>query len=204
MSTHEWRKKQILMVVKTYPTPSSAYGELVCTAGIRLDTMEWIRIYPYPFRQAKQGEQFEKFNIIEAPIEKATQDPRPDSYRLYDLSAIKKVGHIGISDKYWSERMKFIRKTAVGSVLELMTGMLSKEKTSWGPSILPVPVRSESGKFSWEYRGDDWSSEDLAKLEKAINKEQGGLFESDESKAYFQTLKRVPYTFRLTFKGFEK
>jgi hypothetical protein len=79
MSTQSIRTEKVLMVVKTYPTPSSKYGELVCTAGIRLRDNAWIRIYPYPFRQAKAREQFEKYDIIEAAIERATQDPRPDS-----------------------------------------------------------------------------------------------------------------------------
>ena len=43
------RKERVLITVKTYPTLSSKYGELVCTAGIRASDGEWIRIYPMPF-----------------------------------------------------------------------------------------------------------------------------------------------------------
>lgn len=41
--------ERILITVKTYPTLSAKYGELVCTAGLREDG-SWIRIYPVPFR----------------------------------------------------------------------------------------------------------------------------------------------------------
>lgn len=40
-------RERILITVKTYPTLSASYGELVCTAGLREDG-SWIRIYPVP------------------------------------------------------------------------------------------------------------------------------------------------------------
>ena len=42
--------ERILITVKTYPTLSKKYAELVCTAGVN-ETGEWRRIYPVPFRQ---------------------------------------------------------------------------------------------------------------------------------------------------------
>lgn len=42
--------KRVLITVKTYPTISKKYDELVCTAGI-LEDGTWIRIYPLPFRK---------------------------------------------------------------------------------------------------------------------------------------------------------
>jgi hypothetical protein len=40
-----YMKKRILIVAKTYPCPSTKYGELVCTAGID-ETGKWHRLYP--------------------------------------------------------------------------------------------------------------------------------------------------------------
>lgn len=45
-------RKRIFILVKTYPTISATYGELVCTAGI-LEDGTWIRLYPVPFRLLK-------------------------------------------------------------------------------------------------------------------------------------------------------
>ncbi|MFH1526336.1 MAG: hypothetical protein ABIG69_06745 [Bacteroidota bacterium] len=42
--------KRILIAVKTYPTISKRYDELVCTAGFLADGT-WIRLYPIPFRK---------------------------------------------------------------------------------------------------------------------------------------------------------
>ena len=39
---------KVLITVKTYPTLSTKYEELVCTAGFREDGT-WIRIYPVQF-----------------------------------------------------------------------------------------------------------------------------------------------------------
>ncbi|MDF1814754.1 MAG: hypothetical protein P1V20_21290, partial [Verrucomicrobiales bacterium] len=43
-------KERILITVKTYPTLSTKYAELVCTAGVN-ENGEWRRIYPIQFRQ---------------------------------------------------------------------------------------------------------------------------------------------------------
>jgi hypothetical protein len=42
-------RKRVYIVVKTYPTISTKYAELVCTAGI-LEDGSWIRLYPLRFR----------------------------------------------------------------------------------------------------------------------------------------------------------
>lgn len=72
--------EDVLMIVKAYPTPSRSYGELVCTAGIRLRDMKWIRVYPYPFRLLGQDNRFKKWTVMRMPLVKASNDPRPDSY----------------------------------------------------------------------------------------------------------------------------
>ena len=42
--------KKVFITVKTYPTLSKKYDELVCTAGFFEDG-SWVRIYPLPFRK---------------------------------------------------------------------------------------------------------------------------------------------------------
>ena len=50
---------KVLITVKTYPTLSAKYDELVCTAGFREDGT-WIRIYPVPFRKRPHQELWRK------------------------------------------------------------------------------------------------------------------------------------------------
>jgi hypothetical protein len=54
---------KILITVKTYPTLSEKYDELVCTAGFKEDG-SWIRIYPVPFRKLDYENQFHKWQWI--------------------------------------------------------------------------------------------------------------------------------------------
>ena len=57
---------RVLIAVKTYPTLSEKYDELVCTAGF-LEDGTWIRIYPIPFRKLSYDNRYNKcfssFNV---------------------------------------------------------------------------------------------------------------------------------------------
>ena len=71
---------RVLITVKTYPSLSAKYGELVCTAGF-LEDGTWIRLYPIPFRKLKNDEKYKKYQWIELDIVKNDKDFRPESYR---------------------------------------------------------------------------------------------------------------------------
>lgn len=73
-------RKKIYIVVKTYPTISKEYSELVCTAGI-LEDGSWIRLYPVPFRRLDDYQKYPKYTWIEVEVERNTKDFRPESYR---------------------------------------------------------------------------------------------------------------------------
>lgn len=86
---------KVLITVKTYPTLSSKYKELVCTAGFREDGT-WVRIYPIPFREKSYDQQYRKYDWIEVDLVKNQKDFRPESYCPVKLDAeIKVIGHIG-------------------------------------------------------------------------------------------------------------
>ena len=71
---------KVLIAVKTYPTLSAKYDELVCTAGFKEDGT-WIRVYPIPFRKLDYASQYKKYDWIELDLVKNTSDFRPESYR---------------------------------------------------------------------------------------------------------------------------
>jgi len=97
---------RILITVKTYPTISGKYDEVVCTAGF-LEDGTWIRIYPVPFRKRPYKEQYKKYDWIELDLIKNTKDFRPESYRPVQADTeIKIVDHIDTSQN-WKERKKF-------------------------------------------------------------------------------------------------
>lgn len=60
---NEWTKERILVLVKTYPSPSRKYQELVCVAGVN-ESLRWRRLYPVPFRSLPQYQQFKKYSWV--------------------------------------------------------------------------------------------------------------------------------------------
>ena len=94
---------RVLIAVKTYPTLSTKYDELVCTAGFREDG-SWVRIYPIPFRTKNYNEQYRKYDWIEMDLVKNTADFRPESYRPASIDAeVRVAGHLDTTSN-WKKR----------------------------------------------------------------------------------------------------
>ena len=98
-------KIKVLISVKTYPTISGKYDELVCTAGF-LEDGSMIRIYPIPFRKKSYDQQYKKYDWIELDLVKNKSDFRPESFRPYSFdSEIKILDHLDTKNN-WFERKK--------------------------------------------------------------------------------------------------
>lgn len=74
--------ERILILCKTYPSPSAGHAETSCVAGIT-ESGEMRRLYPVPFRLITDERQFKKWQWITARVEKATNDHRPESHKLF-------------------------------------------------------------------------------------------------------------------------
>src|SRR3954467_8664045 len=99
-------KERVLITVKTYPTLSRKYGETVCTAAVRPDG-SWVRIYPVPFRRLEEGEQYRKYDWVEARPVPNTSEIRPETFKPVDLSDFTAVDHVD-TDQQWRERRKVV------------------------------------------------------------------------------------------------
>jgi hypothetical protein len=134
----EMEKQRILITVKTYPTLSRKYGETVCTAGVR-ENGTWVRIYPVPFRRLGENEQYSKFDWIECRLIRNTSDPRPESFRPFDVKELCPVGCIGTSDN-WSARRRILPNTA--RVYDRMDKIVESAK-------LPIKCKSQIPEGGW-------------------------------------------------------
>lgn len=104
------KKRRVFIVVKTYPTLSKKYDELVCTAGI-LDDGSWVRIYPLPFRKLDYENRYKKYQWIELSLIKNKSDPRPESYRVVDPEAITLGKTVDTDkDRTWKTRKSILFK----------------------------------------------------------------------------------------------
>jgi hypothetical protein len=191
--------ERVLMLVKTYPTPSQKYGEIVCTAGINIDTLEWRRVFPYPFRTIEEGSQFKKWDVVEIPLEKSNQDQRPESRRLMDVQSIQGIRHIESGDRFWTPRMPYLKTGAAGTVQQVLNEMLSEDKQTWGPTIRVIRAKPGTGVLESSYQGAAWDEDDLVKLEKARLEIEQNMFAPPELIRNFRNLKRPPYKLRLRF-----
>lgn len=141
-----WEKRDILLIVKTYPSRSKKYGNIVCTAGILEDTNEWVRLYPIRWeRFAKRS--LKKFIRFQAKIQKDTSDylHRMESYKIRENSiniiddSLTKTSNKGV----WDKRTKILEKLSSKSVEELQE-KYENDRTSLGiikPNIDTVKFR---------------------------------------------------------------
>lgn len=175
---------RVLITVKTYPTISSKYDELVCTAGFREDGT-WIRIYPISFRKKSYSEQYKKYDWIELDLVKNEGDFRPESYRPYSHDTeIKIVGHIDTA-RDWADR----KKIALGKIYYNLTELITEAKNKDICTSLAVFKPSKILDFEIKSVDREWDNAKLAKLQ------QLNLFEKETTTGKFEVVRKLPYKF---------
>lgn len=177
--------ERVLILCKTYPSPSGKYTETTCVAGMD-EKGNLLRLYPVPFRLISEDQKFKKWQWINTKIEKARRDHRPESHTI-KVDTIKT--DVAVSTKNdWAERRRLIQglptyenfsdieaiRQESGQSLAIL-----KHITLLGLDIAPVKTK-------------DWTDDELDKLEQA--QKQGGLFDS-ETKQDIKLLKKLPYDF---------
>ena len=188
----EKKKEKVLITVKTYPTLSGKYDELVCTAGLREDG-SWIRIYPIPFRKKAYEEQYSKYDWIEMELVKNTSDFRPESYRPYSHeSEIKILGNIGTGKKRdWGVRKELVLKNVYSDMSKLIEEAKNKEICTSLAVFKPTKILD----FTVEEVAREWDKEKIEKLK--ARRDQTTLFENPEDP--FEVVNKLPYKFKYVF-----
>ncbi len=180
---------KVLIAVKTYPTLSGKYDELVCTAGFREDGT-WIRLYPIPFRKKSYNEQYKKYDWIEVDLVKNQSDFRPESHRPRTIdSEIHVVGHIDTQDGSWNER----KKNCLGKIYYNLSELIAEAKDKNMCTSLAVFKPTEVLDFTAEGVERTWDKEKLARLN------QLNLFETN-TEGKFDVVQKLPYKFKFHFK----
>ena len=185
------QKKKIYIVVKTYPTISKEYAELVCTAGV-LEDGSWIRLYPVPFRKLDDYQKYPKYTWIEVDVERNIKDFRPESYR--PTLATLSVGNIPKKID-WDERRRIVfnNKKIYTNLQELY------DKAKSDGTSLAVFKPTKILDFSSEPIDRDWDPERVTIL-KSLSK-QLNLFQTpEEIEEEYRIVPKVPYKFSYTFK----
>lgn len=185
-------RKRIYILVKTYPTISEKYSELVCTAGV-LEDGSWIRLYPIPFRLLNDDQKYPKYTWIEVNVERNIKDFRPESYRpdISTLSVETKQSRVD-----WDERRRIVFKNK--QVYTNLQALITEAKS---PAHISLAVfkPTEILDFAIEPDDRDWDPKKLASLH--MQSKQMNLFKTiEEIEEEFRVVQKIPYKFSYIFK----
>jgi hypothetical protein len=179
--------ERILILAKTYPSPSSKYVETSCVAGIN-EHGQLRRLYPVPFRLIEGERQFKKWQWITARVKKSNDDNRMESHRIY-VDTIDCDTEPLSTKNNWEDRWLWIDRLPAFTNFKDVNG--DREKTDVSIALLR-PKRVISLDIA-PARNPDWTEEELAKL--AQEQVQGKLFDEAEAKRQVRELKKIPFDF---------
>ena len=185
------KKERILVTVKTYPTISSTYVELVCTAGLN-EEGQWIRLYPIPFRTLSAEEQYRKYDWIECELIRNTTDLRIESHKPFDPHDIQQVGHVG-TENGWKKRNELVLDQA--DVCEDLASLISRAKTD--RISLAVYKPKEITDFIIEKSTGEYDEQQLERAKARLK--ENDLFEDNSWRENFEIVRKLPRTFAYKF-----
>lgn len=175
------QRTKILITVKTYPTLSTKYDELVCTAGIGEDGL-WYRIYPVPFRKLHFDDRYKKYQWITLDLTRHSSDPRPQSFRPISFSNAE-LGDTIDTKHDWRERKRILEPHMRDDMAQLIADAKDKSKITSLAFFKPREITS----FTYEETTRQYKPKQIEKAQ------QGKLF--SESGNPFEIVDKLPYKF---------
>lgn len=183
---------RVLILCKTYPSPSSKYAETSCIAGMTEDG-KFIRLYPVPFRLVADEQQFKKWQWITARLEKAKDDHRPESHRVF-VDTIEcdpeplPAGRLG-----WQHRAELLSKLPIFSDFAELE---RARETGGGTLALLRPARI-TGLDIKKTENAEWTDKEKENLLGLQN--QSELFDATEEGKQIRLLQKLPFDFHYRY-----
>lgn len=185
---------KVLIAVKTYPTLSTKYDELVCTAGF-LEDGRWVRIYPIPFRKLEYEKRYSKYDWVEIDLVKNSSDFRPESHKPWSIeAAFNVVGHLDTTD-CWEKRKKVVLKKVYTSLSKLIAEAKDRAVGTSLATFRPTEVLD----FVIEATGREWDKDKMDALK--AKAQQINLFQNAENP--FDVVNKLPFKFSYRFRDDE-
>ncbi len=181
------KTQRVLILCKTYPSPSAKYSETSCVAGMD-ENGNLIRLYPVPFRLISDDSQFKKWQWINVRLEKANKDHRPESHKLY-VDTIQCDDNVLSTRNHWTDRRYYLDKiTSMFKSFDALEKAQSLNNTSLAvikpKRIVSLEIRKASTA--------EWTDEEKQKL--LSLQQQGNLFDETDEKN-IRLLRKLPYDF---------
>lgn len=184
------RIERILILCKTYPSPSARYAETSCVAGMD-EQGKLIRLYPVPFRLIGDDKQFKKWQWITVRLEKSRNDHRPESHKLY-VDTIECDETELPTDSHWLARRPWLDKLPVFENF----AAVEAARQAHGTTLALLRPGRIVGLDITPVDGPDWTENEKAKLVRL--QQQGDLFD-DTDKGSVAQLRKLPYDFHYRY-----
>jgi hypothetical protein len=179
-------KEELLILTKTYPTPSTKYRETTCVAAVT-STGHLRRIFPVPYRLLDGAQQFKKWEWIKAGLSQPKGDNRPESRRIDTDSIDRSDNVIPIVGGDWHQRIRWIEPHVVPGF-----STLEARRQASGETLGFLRVSRILELQISEVDESDWTEADTIRLS------QDGLFDSVEIKQR-PPLRKLPYDFHYRY-----
>lgn len=184
------QRRRILVLCKTYPSPSAKHAETSCVAGMT-ESGALIRLYPVPFRLIGDESQFKKWQWITARVVKARNDHRPESHVISVDTIVCDSRPLPTSDQ-WKARREWLDKIPICAdfaEVEAQRQQYSRTLALLKPSrILGLEVTPA--------RNPNWTEEEISKLTQL--QQQGDLFEPATA-SDVRLLRKLPFDFHYRY-----
>jgi hypothetical protein len=179
-------KEDVLILTKTYPSPSSQYRETTCVAGVN-SQCQLRRLFPVPYRLLDGDSKFQKWEWITANLKVPDKDHRPES-RHIDSDSITRSGEVvEIKRGDWSDRLRWIEPHIMPTFSSLENRRQASGETLGflrASRILDLRITP--------VKQPEWTDADKIKLT------QDGLFDRTEIKRR-QLLRKLPFDFHYRY-----
>lgn len=184
------QRERILILAKTYPSPSAKHVETSCVAGINQNGL-MRRLYPVPFRMIEQDRQFKKWQWIEVGVEKSATDRRPESHKV-DIGTLQAQEGITTREE-WAERREWIDKLPTF----ISSDEMEHTRKNTGLSMALLRPKKVLALEIKDARNKEWTVEEKEKLMQA--QMQGDLFSETQVKQQVKELRKVPFDFYYSY-----
>lgn len=180
--------ERVLILCKTYPSPSAKYAETSCVAGLTSDG-RLVRLFPVPFRLVADDQQFRKWQWIDVRLEKSRDDHRPESHKIFVDTIVCDSEPMKAGKRGWPTRMELLARQPV------FTDFASMERarqTAGTTLALFRPERITALEIK-ATKNTDWTPEERAKLLQM--QRQNSLFDAEEDQRQARLLEKIPFDF---------
>ncbi len=180
--------ERVLILCKTYPSPSAKYAETSCVAGLTAGG-KLVRLFPVPFRLVADEQQFRKWQWIDVRLEKSRDDHRPESHRIFVDTIVCDTEPMKAGKHGWPARMALLAQQPVFKDFDAM----EQARQAAGTTLaLFKPARITSLEIK-ATKNDDWTPDERSKLLQM--QQQNSLFDAEEDQRQVRLLEKIPFDF---------